>query len=106
MDDWTAEQILEQDARKNGSQFVSALRDISCGNKLELQKWADFVATDHGSDPFTVDGIAPDCGLIAFHGRGKGGKTTLLIHGSRAIAAGVPFLDRSTVQKPVVYLNY
>jgi hypothetical protein len=45
-------------------------------------------------------------GLTAFHGRGKGGKTTLLIHGCRAIANGDPFLGRATLPKPVVYLNY
>ena len=74
---------------------------------FELQKWADFVATDHGSAPFTVEGIAPDYGLVAFHGRGKGGKTTLLIHaGAGRIASGQPFLERATTQKPVVYLNY
>jgi hypothetical protein len=73
---------------------------------LSLQTWADFIATDHNSAPFTIDGIAPDYGLVAFHGRGKGGKTTLLIHGGRSIAAGETFLERATVKKPVVYINY
>jgi len=89
------------------SEFDSAPKENKRAERnFELQTWGAFVTTDHGSAPFTVEGIAPDCGLVAFHGRGKGGKTTLLIHGSRAVAGGEPFLGRATVQKPVVYLNY
>jgi hypothetical protein len=36
----------------------------------------------------------------------RNGKTTFLIHGCRAIAGGQPFLEKATVKKPVVYLNY
>jgi hypothetical protein len=64
------------------------------------------LTTDFAEQPYTIEGLAPDCGLIAFHGRGKDGKTTFLIHGSRSIASGQLFLNRQTVQKPVVYLNY
>ncbi len=92
---------------ETGSEFVSAPKETKRAERIfELQKWKDFVATDHGSAPYTVHEIAPDCGLIALHGRGKGGKTTLLIHGGRAIAGGEPFLERATIKKPVVYLNY
>lgn len=88
-------------------EFVSSLKETELRrNEIGLQTWAEFVATDHGSAPFTVEGIAPDCGLVAFHGRGKAGKTTLLIHAARAVATGEPFLDRATTPKPVVYLNY
>jgi hypothetical protein len=55
---------------------------------------------------YTIEGLAPDSGLVAFHGRGKDGKTTFLIHACRAIASGQPFLTKATLQKPVVYLNY
>ena len=88
-------------------EFDSAPREKNVRKEtLTLQTWADFVATEHGSGPFTVEGIAPDSGLVAFHGRGKGGKTTFLIHCARSIAAGETFLERATVKKPVVYLNY
>jgi hypothetical protein len=100
-------QELRQLLEPEGAGFVSAPREINVRNEtLDLHTWADFVATDHGSAPFTIEGIAPDAGLVAFHGRGKGGKTTLVIHASRAIAVGKPFLDRATTQKPVLYLNY
>jgi len=92
---------------EKGPEFVSAPKETKRAERIfELQTWGAFVATDHGSAPSTVEGIAPDCGVVAFHGRGKGGKTTFLIHGSRAIACGEPFLGRATVQKPVVYVNY
>ena len=94
-------------AGNGGQEFVSAPREKNVRKEtLTLQTWADFVAMDHGGQAFTVDGIAPDYGLVAFHGRGKGGKTTFLIHGGRSIAAGETFLERATVKKPVVYLNY
>jgi hypothetical protein len=88
-------------------QFVSAPKETNrAETKFQLQTWAEFLATDHGSALCTVDGIAPNDGLVAFHGRGKGGKTTFLIHAARSIASGETFLERATVKKPVVYLNY
>ena len=94
-------------AAPGGQDFVSATKENKLAERIfELQTWEAFVATNHDDAPFTIEGIAPEYGLIAFHGRGKGGKTTLLVHGSRAIASGQPFLNRATVQKPVVYLNY
>jgi hypothetical protein len=97
--DPTVIRLLESDAimlrgeikrrRGEGSQFVSSLKENKWRKEtLALQSWADFVATDHGNAPFTVEGIAPDVGLLAFHGRGKGGKTTLLIHAGHAISTG------------------
>ena len=102
-----ARQGCEEKAGNGGQEFFSAPKENKRAERnFELQTWGAFVATNHDDAPFTVQGIAPEYGLIAFHGRGKGGKTTLLIHGSRAIADGLPFLDRPTVQKPVVYFNY
>lgn len=90
-----------------GSQFVSSpIGNKPCAINFPLQTWAGFLSTDFAELPFTIEGLAPDSGLIAFHGRGKDGKTTFLIHACRSIATGQPFLNKATVQKPVVYLNY
>jgi len=73
---------------------------------LVLQTWADFVATEPEQGGGTIEGMAPDAGLLGIIGRGKGGKTTLAMHMGRSIAEGKPFLRQATQQKPVVYVNY
>jgi 5S rRNA maturation endonuclease (ribonuclease M5) len=74
---------------ETGAQFVSSPKENKpCAINIPLQTWTDFLSTDFTDQPFTIEGIAPEAGLIAFHGRGKDGKTTLLIHGCRAIASG------------------
>jgi len=96
-----------QRRRQIGSDFVSSPKEINRAQLIfPLQTWAAFIDMNFDEQPFTVQGIAPDAGLIAFHGRGKDGKTTLLIHCCRAVATGQTFLDKPTHQKPVVYLNY
>jgi putative DNA primase/helicase len=57
-----------------GSEFVSAPREINpAERKFDLQTWGDFVATDHGAAPFSIEGIAPDCGLnrLSWPGQGR-----------------------------------
>ena len=89
------------------AEIVSSLKEKKWWKETSgLQSWAEFVSAEHNGAPYSIDGIAPDSGLIAFHGRGKGGKSTMLIHAARAIATGATFLDRATIKKPVVYLNY
>jgi AAA domain-containing protein/primase-like protein/bifunctional DNA primase/polymerase-like protein/helix-turn-helix protein len=92
---------------QSGQKFVSSpIEKKPCAINLDLQTWGDFLATDFGELPYTVEGLTPDAGLVAFHGRGKDGKSTLIIHACRAIATGQPFLGRATRQKPVIYVNY
>jgi len=94
-------------ARRNGSQVsIPYLGHNPIQKEISLQTWGDFLNTPVDAQPYTIESLAPDSGLIAFHGRGKDGKTTLLIHACRAIANGDPFLGKATTQKPVVYLNY
>jgi hypothetical protein len=97
----------ERKRRNGGPEFVSSLIENRNGAiNFSLQTWASFLSTDFAELPYTIEGLAPDSGLVAFHCRGKDGKTTLLIHACRAIAGGQPFLDRATSQKPIIYLNY
>jgi AAA domain-containing protein len=93
--------------REGGREFVSApIEKQPCAINFPLQTWKQFISTDHDNQPMTIEGVAPDSGLIVFHGRGKDGKTTALIHAGRAIASGQPFLDRQSTPKPVIYVNY
>jgi AAA domain len=97
----------EKARRNGGSQFVSSPKENKpCAINFPLQTWGAFLKTDFAELPYTIEGLAPDSGLVAFHGRGKDGKTTFLIHACRAIASGQPFFSKATLQKPVVYLNY
>src|SRR4029453_5094439 len=87
-----------------GSQFVFSPKENKPGAiNFPLQTWGAFLKTDFAELPYTIEGLAPDSGLVAFHGRGKDGKTTFLIHACRAIASGQPFFSKATLQKPVVY---
>jgi len=93
--------------RNGAAQFVSSpIGNKPCAINFPLQTWGAFLNTDFSELPYTIEGLAVDSGLVAFHGRGKDGKSTLLIHACRAIASGRPFLGRATQAKPVVYLNY
>ena len=94
--------------RRNGAaQFVSSpIENKPCAINFPLQTWGAFLNTDFSELPYTIEGLAVDSGLVVFHGRGKDGKSTLLIHACRAVASGRPFLGRATQAKPVVYLNY
>jgi hypothetical protein len=93
--------------RRNGSNcFRTELRtrDSLCG--INLQTWQEYLSTTPEIRHDTIDNMAPDSGLVALSGRGKQGKTTLLLHGVRSVANGLPFLNRRTKQKPVIYVNY
>src|SRR5215471_5884664 len=76
------------------------------GTKIEIQTLYDVLNAVPEERQWTVDGILPDSGLGVLGGRHKRGKSTLVIHLSRSVEAGAPFLDRATRQAPVVYVNY
>src|SRR5262249_17871451 len=73
-------------------------RNDSIRNK---KTWAEFAAMELEGGPSTIEAMLPDQGEAVIHGRGKEGKTTLVIHACRAIATGQPFLGRATTPKPV-----
>src|SRR5262245_53236519 len=76
------------------------------GTKIEMQTLDDVLNAVPKERQWTVDGILPDSGLGVLGGRHKRGKSTLVIHLSRSVEAGAPFLERATRQAPVVYVNY
>src|SRR5262249_3337701 len=76
------------------------------GIKIEVKTLQDVLNSVPPQREWTVDGILPDCGLVIIGGRYKRGKSTLVIHLSRSVEAGEPFLDRATRQTPGVYINY
>ncbi len=64
-----------------GPEFVSSpIEKKPCAINLTLQTWQDFINADYGELPAVIQGLTPDAGLVAFHGRGKDGKTTFAIH--------------------------
>src|SRR5215813_7577794 len=76
------------------------------GTQIEIQTLHDVLNAVPNERQWTVEGILPDSGLGVLGGRHKRGKSTLVIHLSRSVEAGEPFLDRTTRQAPVVYINY
>jgi hypothetical protein len=96
----------ERARRNGGSNSFPHLGDKTVRNKFQAQTWREFVATDFGGQPYTIQDLLPDQGLAVIHGRGKEQKSTLVIHECRAIATGQPFLGKPTQQKKVLYLNY
>jgi hypothetical protein len=76
------------------------------GTKVEVRTLRDVVNEVPQEREWTVEGIAPDCGLAILGGRHKRGKSTLALHLARVVEAGGVFLDRKTRRVPVVYINY
>lgn len=74
--------------------------------EIKLQTWEEFLSTTPEEREYTISGILPDSGLAVLLGRGKHGKSTLVTHACRAVAAGLSFLDQQTKIKPIVYVNY
>jgi hypothetical protein len=74
--------------------------------RIEVQTLYDVLNRVPEERQWTVDGILPDSGLGVLGGRHKRGKSTLMMHLSRSVEAGAPFLERTTRQAPVVYVNY
>jgi len=81
-------------------------RENAVRKEIKLQTWEEFLSTTPEEREYTINGILPDSGLAVLLGRGKHGKSTLVTHVCRAVAAGQVFLDRQTKVKPVVYVNY
>jgi AAA domain len=79
-------------------------RNKPCG--INLLTWREFLRTTPDIRDDAIDNMAPDTGLVAVCGRGKQGKSTLMLHAVRSVANGLPFLNRRTKQKPVIYVNY
>jgi RecA-family ATPase len=94
----------QQAANGNGAESFSFT--AKHGTRIEMQTLHDVLNRVPEERQWTVDGILPDSGLSVLGGRHKRGKSTLVIHLSRSVEAGAPFLERPTRQAPVVYVNY
>jgi AAA domain len=91
-------------SQSNGAESFSF--KTPSGTKIEIQTLYDVLNGVPEERQWTVDGILPDSGLGVLGGRHKRGKSTLVMHLSRSVEAGTPFLERTTRQAPVVYVNY
>jgi len=101
-----AESVSRYKPKEEAENSFPHYREQTVRKEMILQSWGEYVNSVPEAREYTVDGILPECGLVVCSGRGKEGKSTLIIHACRSIAAGEPFLDRPTIQKPVVYINY
>jgi hypothetical protein len=96
----------ERARRNGGGNSFPHLGDKTVRNKFQAQTWGEFIDTEPDSEECTIADIMPAQGLAVLGGRGKEAKSTLIIHGARAIANGSTFLGKATKARPVLYLNY
>jgi len=75
-------------------------------NVIQLRPWCEVVYESVEDREWLLEGILPKTGLAILGGWAKAGKSTLAIHLCREIAEGKPFLGRTTVTAPVIYINY
>lgn len=71
---------------------------------LRIESFADVVAEELPPQRFLVDGLVPAGQLVMLGGRGKAGKSWLVLQLIAAIDAGLPFLGRATTRGKVLYL--
>jgi hypothetical protein len=95
-----------EERTKDNAEPTSFSVTTPLGTTVEVRALRDVVSEVPAEREWTVEGLAPDCGLAVLGGRHKRGKSTLGLHLSRAVEAGDPFLDRETRRGPVVYINY
>jgi hypothetical protein len=96
----------ERARRNGGANSFPHLGDKTVRNKFQAQTWGEFIDAEPDSEECTIADIMPAQGLAVLGGRGKEAKSTLIIHGARAIANGSTFLGKATKARPVLYLNY
>jgi len=101
-----SDSVAQYEHEEKVENSIPHYREEAVRNEMLLQSWAEYVDSVPEAREYTIDGILPQSGLAVCSGRGKEGKSTLIIHACRAIAAGVPFLERATIQKPIIYVNY
>lgn len=95
-------------ARGNGApdSFRTPSETVPAESFSGLLTWEQFLTATPPTREWTVSEMIPATGLGVIQGRGKQGKSTLVIHLCRAVGLAKPFLGRDTRQSPAVYLNY
>lgn len=73
---------------------------------LIIKPWRAVIAEAAEGREWLVDGLLPKTGLALLGGWAKEGKSTLAINLCRTVAEGKPFLGRTTLAAPAVYVNY
>ena len=71
---------------------------------LFTESFADLVAQEFPPQQFLVDGLIPAGQLVMLGGRGKAGKSWLILQLIAAIDRGLPFLGKHTRHGKVLYL--
>ncbi len=66
----------------------------------------DLLAQDEERTPFIVDGLLPASGSSLLLAKPKTGKSTLAQQLAVCVAGGTPFLQRTVMQGPVLYLAF
>lgn len=87
--------ILNQHATRNPG---------ATATPLAVQSFAALVAQDFPPQQFLVDGLIPAGQLVMLGGRGKAGKSWLVLQLVAAVDRGAPFLGRPTTPGRVLYL--
>jgi|GEM_PF-3180217 len=88
--------------RAGAMSLAAGLPDRGAGRK---QNWtlAELMTAEIQPPKWVVDQLVP-AGLIILSGRPKSGKSFLALQLAVAVAGGTPFLDRATIEGPVLYV--
>lgn len=81
-----------------------AARNPAMATPLVVESFADLVAIDFPPQRFLVDGLIPAGQLVMLGGRGKAGKSWLILQLIAAVDRGGQFLGRATSSGRVLYL--
>lgn len=96
------QQLTEAEKADLLSQY--AARNPAMATPLMVESFADLVRQDFPPQKFLVDGLIPAGQLVMLGGRGKAGKSWLILQLIAAIDRGSPFLGRPTQRGRVLYL--
>ena len=81
-----------------------AARNPATATPLIVESFAALVSQDFPPQRFLVDGLIPAGQLVMLGGRGKAGKSWLILQLIAAVDRGQPFLGRATQHGRVLYL--
>ena len=99
--------LAEITRRSNGGNSFPHLRENNPAESFSaLLTWEQFLSATPATREWMVHEMIPTTGLGVIQGRGKQGKSTLVIHLCRAVGLANQFLGRDTRQSPAVYINY
>jgi len=92
------------EAEKAEALAQHAARNPATATPLLVESFADLVSQDFPPQRFLVDGLIPAGQLIMLGGRGKAGKSWLVLQLVAAIDRGIQFLGKPTHRGRVLYL--